>query len=63
MRKVYLIPQILASFGRGTECVHGGGDYARRGLLVVEDGESRGDEDGEEDGDGAHPAHAVLRDI
>jgi hypothetical protein len=61
--KVDFISQILTSFGGGAERVQGGRNYARRGLLVIEDGKGGGDQDGEEDGNGAHPAHAILRDI
>lgn len=58
--EIYLFPQIFACFGRSTEGIHGGGNHAAGGLLVVENAEGGGDEDYEEDRDGADPFHAIF---
>ena len=63
MSEVYLVSEIFASFWGGPERIHGGRYDGGRGLLVVEDRECGGDQDGEEDGNSAHPAHAILWDI
>lgn len=63
MSEVDLIAQVLPRFGGCAQGVHRGRDDGAGGFLIVEDGESGRDEDREEDGDGAHPSHATLRNV
>ncbi len=62
-REVDLVPEVGAGLGRRAQRVQGRGDDGRRGFLVVEDGERRAEEHGEEDGDGARPFHAAAFDV
>jgi len=63
VREVDLVSEVVSRFGRGPQGVHSRGYDRAGGFLVIEDGEGGRDEDGEKDGDSAHPAHTTLLDI
>lgn len=55
MLEVYLVAEVLACLLVRAQCVEGRGDDRAGQLLVVEDGDAGGGDDGEEDGEGARP--------
>lgn len=61
--EVDLLAEFFPGFGGGAERVHGRGDDAAAGFLIVEYAETGGDEDDEEDGNGADPFHTIFWDI
>ena len=61
--EVDLVAEELAGAGVGAQGVEGGGDDGGGHLLVVEDGDGAGRDDGDEDGEGAAPAEADGIDV
>lgn len=61
--EVDLVAEQLAGLGGGAQGVERAGDDGRGHLLVVEDGDAAGCDDGEEEGEGAAPAELDLADV
>lgn len=61
--EVDLVAEDLARLGGCAQGVERAGDDGRRRLLVVEDADGAGGDDGEEDGEGAAPAEDDLIDV